>query len=135
MAEIINMILIDTCIWLDYLNKNKSKETDILDLFLEENKICITDIIKSEIISGAKNENEYFKLYDLLSNLPKLEPNYNFWDKLSYTRFQLQKQGYSIAIPDLMIAMLAYQHKTPLFTKDKHFKQIQKILDFELFNT
>lgn len=133
MVEITNnMVLVDTCIWLDYLNKNKSKETDLLDVLLQENKVYLADIIKAEIISGAKNNKEYIELGILLSDFPKLEASHDFWDKISYARFKLKIQGESMAIPDLMIAVLAEQYGVPILTKDKHFKQIQKVLDFKL---
>ncbi len=134
MVEIIKttMVLVDTCIWLDYLNKNQSKETDILDLLLQENKVYIADIIKAEIISGSKNNKEYNELCILFLDFPKLEPDNQLWDKISYARFNLKRQGLSIAIPDLMIAVLAEQYSVPILTNDKHFLQIQKVLDFKL---
>ena len=51
-------ILVDSSVWIDYFRGGKNSE--ILDQFIEENLICINDLILAEIIPplNLKNQNK-----------------------------------------------------------------------------
>jgi len=132
-GNIKNKILIDTSYWIEFLNNKNSQEFFVVQKILEYNQVYTCDIIITEILSGAKNEKEYNYLNFCFSSLEKLEIKQKIWDKLPYYRFLLRKKGFLIAIPDLLIAILSAEYNIPLLTRDKHFKQIQGIVDFSIF--
>ncbi len=52
------MVLIDTTVWIDYLNGTKTPETDWLDAQLERQRLGLTDLILCEVLQGVKDERQ-----------------------------------------------------------------------------
>ena len=48
------MILIDSSVWIDYFNGNKTVQTDWLDSALGETPIVIGDLILAEVLQDSK---------------------------------------------------------------------------------
>ena len=46
------MILVDSSVWIDYFNGNKTAQTDWLDSSLGNTVIVINDLIPTEVLSG-----------------------------------------------------------------------------------
>lgn len=56
------MILVDTSIWIDFLNNKDEINSKKLCLILEEGSdICITDIILTEILQGIRDNKRVYK--------------------------------------------------------------------------
>ena len=65
------MILVDTSVWIDFLKGTKSREEIILKRLIEEEEdICITGIILTEILQGVKNDFKYKEIKKFLLALP-----------------------------------------------------------------
>ena len=59
------MILVDTSVWIDFLNGADSKERHALHRLIEEDEnISITEIILTEILQGIKNDENFKKAGD-----------------------------------------------------------------------
>jgi len=52
------MIIVDTTVWIDYLNGVKTPQTDWLDTEVERQRLGLTDLILCEILQGVKNEEQ-----------------------------------------------------------------------------
>lgn len=50
------MIVADTSVWIDYINGNPTKESDILDRALQNELVIVGDLILAELLQGFKNE-------------------------------------------------------------------------------
>jgi predicted nucleic acid-binding protein len=125
------LILADTSVWIDYFCAGTSAESGKLGKYLEEDRICITSIIRAEILSGARNEDEFGELDENLSALPLLEDPHDLWDQVARSRFLLARKGIQSSMTDLAIAVLACHHQCMLFTRDKEFKQIATVLSLK----
>ncbi|MDL1972213.1 MAG: PIN domain-containing protein, partial [Deltaproteobacteria bacterium] len=69
------MILVDTSVWIDFLKGTKSREEIILKKLIEEEEdICITGIILTEILQGVKNDFKYKEIKKFLLALPIFFP-------------------------------------------------------------
>ena len=53
------MILVDTSVWIDYLNGVQSTHTDSLDSGIIEGTIAMGDLIFLEILQGIRDDREY----------------------------------------------------------------------------
>ena len=53
------MILVDTSVWVDYLNGNANKFTDALDSALFNGDVVIGDLIFLEILQGIRSDKAY----------------------------------------------------------------------------
>jgi len=118
------MILVDSNIIIDYWRQ----PNDIIKKILLENDVYICGIIKTELLYGSKDVNQYHKIIEAISDFPIIDLYPLFWDELGYNLFTLKKSGITVPIQDTMIATLAINYDLKLWTNDKHFFHIKSIL-------
>ena len=53
------MILVDTSVWIDYLNGVQNKHTDTLDAGIVEGSVGMGDLIFLEILQGIRDDRQY----------------------------------------------------------------------------
>ncbi len=125
------MILVDTNIIIDFWKNPKDKIRNIL----LENDVYICGIVKAELLYGAKDENQYKKIIQALSDFPMMEIYPLFWDDLGLNLFTLKKSGLTVPIQDVIITTLAIKYKFSILSFDKHFKKIANVFnDLIIFN-
>ncbi|MCU0521756.1 MAG: PIN domain nuclease [Anaerolineae bacterium] len=64
------MMLVDTSVWIDYLNGVMTPQTDRLDAALGHEPICLGDIILCEVLQGFQRQDEFERARDALMALP-----------------------------------------------------------------
>ncbi len=52
------MVIVDTTVWVDYLNGVPTPQTDWLDRELDRQRLGLTDLILSEVLQGVRDERE-----------------------------------------------------------------------------
>lgn len=52
------MVIVDTTVWVDYLNGVTTPQTDWLDQELDRQRLGLTDLILSEVLQGVRDERE-----------------------------------------------------------------------------
>jgi hypothetical protein len=52
------MVIVDTTVWVDYLNAVDTPHTAWLDVELERQRLGLTDLILCEVLQGLRNEAE-----------------------------------------------------------------------------
>jgi predicted nucleic acid-binding protein len=52
------MVIVDTTVWVDYLNGVATPHTDWLDRELDQQRLGLTDLILSEVLQGVRDERE-----------------------------------------------------------------------------
>ena len=123
-------VLVDTSVWIEYFKGGGSSEK--LDFLIEENLILTNDIILTELIPFLKLKKQN-RVIKLLKNIRKLGLQID-WDEIIDIQYKCLKSGINgIGIPDLIIAQNVLQNGCKLFTLDKHFQLIQKIINIQLF--
>ncbi len=50
------MVIVDTTVWVDYLNGVARPHTDWLDRELDQQRLGLTDLILSEVLQGVRDE-------------------------------------------------------------------------------
>lgn len=126
-------VLVDTSVWVSFFRGSSSVFTDRLAELLQKNGVCITSIIRAELLSGTRNESEYRALAHTLSAVDRLSETTDFWDHVALYRFQLARRGVQPSLVDLSIAVMAHEHRCFLLTEDKAFRTIARIVPFEFF--
>ena len=122
-------ILVDSSVWIDYFRGGDKSE--VLNQYIDENLICINQLILSELVPALKIRRQN-KLITLLNEITKIPLNIN-WDKIINYQIICLKNGINnIGIPDLIIADNVIENDLILFTFDKHFKLISKHIDIKL---
>lgn len=67
------MIIVDTTVWIDYLNGASSAQTDWLDAELPRQRLGLTDLILCEVLQGVRDEHQAAETRHELSKLEIFE--------------------------------------------------------------
>jgi len=118
-------VLVDTSIWIDFFRNFEM--ADSLEQLIEENLIVINDLILAEIIPQLSIHDQ-IELISLLHEIEK-QPLTIDWDNIIQMQITCLRNGINgIGIPDFIIAQNAIQGNLRLFSKDKHFGLIAKLI-------
>ena len=123
-------ILVDTSIWIDYFRGGQSSSD--LDVLIDENLVVINDLILTELIPylRIKKQLMVIKLLQEISRLPLLIN----WDEIIEFQVKCLKIGANgIGIPDLIIAQNAKANNCNIYSLDKHFRLLKKIIKVNLY--
>ena len=123
-------ILVDTSIWIDYFKGGQSSSD--LDVLIDENLVVINDLILTELIPylRIKNQLTVIKLLREISRIP-LRIN---WDEIIEFQVKCLKIGANgIGIPDLVIAQNARANNCNIYSLDKHFRLLKKVIKVNLY--
>ena len=124
------MVLADTSVWIDYFNGIISRETDLLNDLLDEERIAIGDLIIAELIQGFKTKSQLNVANRIISRLEYFdlagkEIAFKAADNYRY----LRKKGITIRKTiDIIIATFCIENRFKLLYTDKDFDPFVKIL-------
>ncbi len=121
-------ILIDTSVWIEYFRDELSSVTDKVDQILSEDDVYVPRIVIAELMHGAKSEKELSIIRDFLDAFQIIDQKEDSWIKAGKLAYDLKKRGKTIHLLDCYIAVIAQGFDCKIFTLNRHFTEIQKIL-------
>ena len=124
------MILVDTCIIINYLRK---PTPEIKNIF-KKNEIATCGVVMAEILRGATSEKQFNQLKSAMDCFEYIPFEQGDWDNLSRLLYTLKTSGIAVPFQDVMIALLAMKTGYELWTTDQHFSILQSVLpELKLF--
>ncbi len=124
-------VLVDSSIWIGYFRGSKRINFSTFNELLDNNQLCINDLILSELVPSLLHKKEYH-VVELLKTIQTIPINID-WDEIIDFQTRNIKSGYNnIGIPDLIIIQNVVQHNLVLYTIDKHFALLQGLYKFKL---
>jgi len=117
------MVVVDTSVWVDFLNGRRCRQTDLLDDLLTGEFVLTGDLIVAEVLQGIRTDADYRRTLDAMNGLP-------FTDMLgrdiavsSAAHYRtLRKNGVTIRKTiDVMIATFCVHNGLPLLHNDRDF--------------
>ena len=130
------MILVDTSVWIDFFNGAPSLLVDLLEVLLEEEEnVCISDYILTEILQGFKRDKDFGIARKFLLKFPV----YSLEGPSSYIRAtqiyrKCRKQGITIRkTADCIIAQTAIENKLNLLHDDADFDRIASVTSLTIY--
>ncbi len=126
------MVLVDTSIWIDYLQRNNTFNGKIIEL-IDAKEVVVTGLIVAELIQGAKTEKEIKLIRSFTESFDVLSGDSQTWEKAGMLSYELRKKGRIVGLADSFLAALAIENSLSIFTQDKHFKEIAKKTNLKLF--
>ena len=114
------MILCDTNVLIDYWNNPK----ELLNLNISKDKHSICGIVKSELLHGAKTDDEADRMLVFFQSFNLITIDEYDWEFSGLMLQTIRKQGFTMPISDVLIAYLGIKYDIPVWTKDHHFKII-----------
>ncbi|MBF0133984.1 MAG: PIN domain nuclease [Magnetococcales bacterium] len=118
------MILVDTSVWIDFLNGANSKERHALHRLIEEEEdISITEIILTEILQGIKDDEDFRRTKNYLLEFPLQKPKgIETYLKAAKIFRDCRKKGKTIRkTADCIIAAICVENDLILLHKDGDF--------------
>jgi len=111
-------VLVDTSIWIDYFRGGENSAD--MEFLIDENLIITNDIILAELVPYLKIKKQT-KVIDLL------------YEVIIEFQVKCLKSGANgVGIPDLIIAQNAKQNNCTIYSLDKHFRLLNKVLKVNL---
>jgi len=127
------LVLIDTCIWIEYFNRIPKIQVDFVDALILERQVATINPIKTEIMSGNMNTENKKIINNAFDAMEWIDADWNnkeTWNKITNLSFIAKK--YKIPIPgivDRMILIAAQLSNVKIWTLDKSLLTMSKYLD------
>ncbi|MBF0204618.1 MAG: PIN domain nuclease [Desulfamplus sp.] len=118
------MILVDTSVWVDFFNGNKSSQTEKLEHFLSSTVIIVGDLILAELLQGFRNDKDYQIAKSLLQECELVQLcDIELAIKSAQNYRILRKKGITIRKTiDCIIATYCIEKNIPLLFSDRDFE-------------
>jgi len=124
-------VLVDTSVWIDFFCGNKTKT---LTRFIQEDIICINEIILTELIPSLKFQHKA-EVIEALNAINVIHLNIDWQVIREMQTYNLSKGINKVGIPDLIILSQVIDQNLTLFSYDKHFKLMVGYYDYDLMNS
>ena len=127
-----DLVLIDTCIWVGFFNRNQSNERRAVDPLLDDDRAAITGMILAEVLQGFRRDEQADWAASSLKGLHDLEPTWDDWRVAANLGRHLVANGNRLPLTDLAIAAIAMRNDCSVLTTDPHFDLIVGLKRFLL---
>ena len=120
-------IMVDSLIWKEYLEKGNTKEAEILEKLVKEDKAIICGYTFTEILKGIKDQQTFEKLLKGLLALPYVEIEKEDWIKASKIVFEFK----GLSLEEGLLCALSQGKNLKILTKNKEVKKIKGVKHYE----
>jgi predicted nucleic acid-binding protein len=118
------LILVDSSVWIDYLNGATTPQADKLDGLLGREPLAIGDLILTEVLSGFTDDRDFVKARRLLTSLTIVQIGGPEIAIIAAQNFRhLRKRGVTVRKTiDTMIATRCIESGYDLLHSDRDFE-------------
>ncbi len=115
------MILIDTSAWVEFLRDTGSPTCNAVDRLLDS-EIATCDVVRMEVLAGAKDEAHVAKLRGLLGRATLLPTGSTEYESAASLFRTCRRRGATVRkLIDCLIGAVAIRHGTPILHSDDDF--------------
>ena len=124
------MVIVDTTVWIDYLNGARNPETDWLHLQLDRQRLGLTDIILCEVLQGVRDERAAKVVESQLLRLAVFETGGVELARDAARNYRaLRARGHTVRKTiDCLIATFCLRGQHSLLHRDKDFDPFETVL-------
>lgn len=124
-------VLIDTSIWIEYFRGKDQELVESVKDLIRTRRATLCGIVLSELLAGVRVRKSRDTLKQTLDALEYAEVSRDTWILAGELSNNLKHQGISVPLTDLILAALALENDSELFTLDSHFERIPEIKRFK----
>ena len=122
------MILVDASVWIDVLRDRSGGRGATLQREVAGDTLVFSRWTQFELLAGARDEGDWFKLHAELNLKPYAEPTAASWRDAARIAFDLRRRGLTVRSPvDLWLAQAALDHDAKLLHRDTDFEVIAQV--------
>ncbi len=126
MAE--TSVLVDSSIWIEALAARAPEAiVTILRALLTTKRTTVTDMVRLEVMAGAKSPKEFDQFREDFAAIPCLSATSASWRQAEEISFALGRRGLHVPAADLLIAAVAISEKVPLWHADRDFERVRQV--------
>jgi predicted nucleic acid-binding protein len=121
------MVVVDTSVWVDFLNGHRSLETEYLAACLSDDvPVVLPGLVRAEILAGLRTDAEAERIASLLAAFDAApEPALDDYTATAELYRRCRRAGDAVgSIIDCLIAQVCLRQGYPLLTKDNDFRRI-----------
>ena len=121
-------VLVDSSIWIEGLRPRASARIQtLLKALIESNRIVVTDMVRLEVLSGARSVKEFGEFRADFEAVRCLVTTSKEWRRAEELGLVLGRRGLSVPPADTLIAAVAIEHDVPLWHADRDFERIKHV--------
>lgn len=128
-------MLIDTSIWIEYLRGRDNELVEAVKDLIRNHSAVLCGIVLSELLAGVRAKKDQDTLKQTLDALEYAEVSRATWIMAGEISSRLRQQGISVPLTDLILAALALENDSELFSSDTHFDRIPELKRFHPVKT
>jgi predicted nucleic acid-binding protein len=120
-------VLVDTSVWVDFLNGFPSAERKALAaLIASDHEICTCGVVVAEVFQGLRQEKGRARLGELFKELAFLEPTgIDLYFRAADVYRRLREKGHTVrSTIDCLIAVLAEESGSSVLARDRDLSTI-----------
>jgi predicted nucleic acid-binding protein len=118
------LIIADSSIWIDFQRDPGSEAGRELDQLLDADEVVMVGPVLTEVLQGARSEDELEFFSSHLTALLFLETSQESWVRAGELNYRLKQSGNMLSVGDLMISTLALQHDMPVYSLNGDFDRV-----------
>jgi predicted nucleic acid-binding protein len=128
------MPLVDSSIWIGAQDPHSEECRALKKLLLNvEETVFTAKIIQLEVCQGARTEREFEFLWSSFFGLEFLKIEEDHWEESAKNYMSCKKEGLNVSTIDCLIATLSRSYRVDLWSKDKIFSSLSKIIGFRRY--
>ena len=118
------MVLVDTSIWIEYLDRfNPAIRDDLIEL-LEKDEVATVGLIVSELRRGCRSASQVRAVVEALEPLQYREADRSAWLQAGQLAAEASTRGHTLEVGDCLVAAIALREAWTVFTLDRDFERI-----------
>jgi predicted nucleic acid-binding protein len=131
------MTVVDSSVWIDYFNGNKTPQTDWLDSALGNTPVIMGDLILTEVLQGFQDNKQFKVAKDLLVGMLFMPMVGRVIALKSAENYRaLRKRGVTPRKTiDVIIGTFCVHHELPLLHDDRDFDPMVEHLGLKVVDT
>jgi len=118
------MIIVDSTVLIDYL---RSVDAGLLAT-MQKHGPAICGVMRAEVVAGARGPKHRRDLIQFLDGFQQISLPETLWDQIGDNAAMLRAGGVTVPFTDVIIATLAIALDVEVWARDRHFKDMQKVL-------
>ena len=128
------MVVIDTTVWVDYLQGAQNVETDWLDQQLDRQRLALTDVIFCEVLQGLSDDATAKEVEDLLLRFEMFATGGVVLAREAARNYRtLRRRGRTVRKTiDCLIATFCIREGHSLLHRDRNFDPFEKFLELSV---
>lgn len=124
------MVIVDTSVWIDFLNAVTNPESEWLDLNLDRERIGVPTIVLTEVLQGLRDDREAALVQAELMKFEVIAlPDAALAVEAAHTYRRLRQTGRTVGTTvDLLIASYCIRERHALLHRDRNFDVFEERL-------